>query len=385
MADTLTSFANTQLADIKARHRHRMAQPTMRQAEHHLTRNNKELISFSCNDYLGLTHHPDVKGAAEDAIRQYGTGAGASRLVTGNHPLYEKVEHQLANLKGTEAACIFGSGYLTNSSVIPALMDKQDLILADKYSHACLVDGAQLSGARMIRFPHNNMDACKRLLEKHRAQYRHCLLITEGVFSMDGDIAPLDELSELAHEYDCWLMVDDAHGVGVLGDGAGTHAMFSPYPQIDIHTGTFSKAIGSYGGYVCGSTPVIDYIRNTARSLIYSTALPPSVLASASKALDIIQHDKDYVAKPLAHARYFTNLLGLPDAESAIVPLIMGEEEQALEASRILYDAGFLVSAIRPPTIPPGTARLRFTFSATHRREDITRLANIIIEHGWHV
>lgn len=327
----------------------------------------KPLISFSCNDYLGLSQHPKVKEAATNAIATYGSGAGASRLVTGNHPLYSELETKLATYKGTEAALVFGSGYLTNSGIIPALVGKGDLILADKFVHACLIDGTMLSGARLLRFPHNHMEKCKALLEEHRAAYRHCLILTDTIFSMDGDKAPLETLSTLAKEHDSWLLTDDAHVIAS-----------DSKPIADLHMGTLSKALGSYGGYVCGSRIVIDYLKNTARSLIFTTGLPPSVIASAIAALDIMTHDAELANTPLVKARYFTSLLEMEPAQSQIVPLIIGEADAALTASATLMEKGFLVLAIRPPTVPQGTARLRLAFSALHQDEDIARLAGIL-------
>ena len=326
----------------------------------------RQLISFGSNDYLGLSQHPQVKEAAIQAIRDYGTGAGASRLVTGNHALYKQLEEKLARYRGTEAALVFGSGYLTNMGIIPALVGKGDLIIADRLVHACLLDGARLSGARLIRFPHNKVEKCAELLALHRKDYQRCLIITDTIFSMDGDRAPLRELSALAKEYEGWLLTDDAHMVE------------SSPPIADIHMGTLSKALGGYGGYVAASSTICKYLQNTARSFIYSTGLPPSVIASAITALDVIEKDKSLVREPHEHALYFTSLMGMTPAESQIVPVIYGEVEAALAASAGLRDEGFLVPAIRPPTVPQGTARLRIAFTARHERSDIERLAGVI-------
>ncbi len=339
-----------------------------------ITRGNNKLISFSCNDYLGLSQHPALKKAAADAIEKYGVGSGASRFVTGNNPLYNELESRLAHLKGTEDAIVFGSGYLTNIGIIPAIAGRSDLILADKFVHACLIDGAQLSGAKLLRFEHNNVQKCEEILKKQRKGYKNCVILTDGVFSMDGDIAPVDELCRLAKKYNAWLITDDAHGLGVLNNGIGSSPNLKPHIQM----GTLSKAVGGFGGYVCTSKKVADFLRNKSRSLIYSTALPPMVLAAAIAAIDIITSDKELIKKPLENARYFTEVLGLPEAQSPIVPLILGEAAKAIEASKMLEANGFLVSAIRPPTVPQGTARLRFTFSALHNREEIGKLAEII-------
>jgi len=348
----------------------RSLKTTQRQQGAYVIRGGKKYISFSCNDYLGLSHHKDVIGAAMASLKENGSGSGASRLVTGNTPLYEKLESKLAEIKNTGKALIFGSGYLANIGTIPALVGRGDLIVADKLVHSCLIDGSQLSGARLVRFEHNNVQKCEAALKKHRKEYGNCLIITDHVFSMDGDIAPVDDLFKLAKKYDGWLMTDDAHGLGVISE------KHKSVPHIQM--GTLSKAIGAYGGYVCASAVVINMLINKSRSLVYSTALPPSVLASALAALEIIEHDKDLCSKPLEYARYFTSLMGLSDAISPIVPVIIGDAKKALEISDKLEKEGFLVSAIRPPTVPKGTARLRFTFSAAHNREDIENVAVVL-------
>lgn len=334
-------------------------------------------ISFASNDYLGLSQHPEVKEAAIRAIENYGVGAGASRLVTGNHPLYAELEALLAKMKGTEAACVFASGFATNLGVITALMGKEDVVLFDRLAHASLIDGVMLSGATWLRFKHNDVEDCARLLAASRSKYRRCLIVTETVFSMDGDCAPVDELAVLAEKHDAWLLADDAHGLGVLKPD-------TRHPKPHLQTGTLSKSVGALGGYVCGSRALIEYLHSAARSLIYSTALPPSMLAAAITALKIIQQDDALRAAPLRHAQFFCSQLGLPQPSSAIVPLILGEEARALDAAQRLLEAGFIVSAIRPPTVPPGTSRLRFTFSALHREEDIERLCALIRVAGWH-
>lgn len=340
-----------------------------------VTRDGKRLLSFSCNDYLNLSQHPAVKAAAVAAIETYGVGAGASRLVTGNHPLYAALETRLAGLKGTQAACVFGSGHLANIGILPALTGKPDLILLDELAHSCLWSGAQLSGATVFGFRHNDAAHAEALLTEHRAKHRHALIATEGVFSMDGDLAPLPELNALAERHDAWLLTDDAHGLGVVGGGKGSGFAHGDPLRIALQMGTLSKAVGGYGGYLCASASVIDLIKNRARSLVYSTGLPPATVAAASAALDIVAREPELPARVLAKARLFTTRLGLPEAQSAIVPVIVGEAGAALALSRSLAEEGFLVAPIRPPTVPAGTARLRVTFSAAHPDEEIARLA----------
>ena len=341
-------------------------------------RGGRRLLSFSCNDYLNLSHHPALKAAATSAMEKYGVGAGASRLVTGNHPLFRELEERLARLKGTEAACVFGSGYLANAGIVPVLAGAPDLIVIDELAHACLWAGTNLSRAKTLAFRHNDVAHAKALLSENRSCFRHALLVTDGVFSMDGDLAPLPELAALCAAFDTWLMTDDAHGLGVIGNGRGSAFGAGLSAQVPLQMGTLSKAIGGYGGYLCASRAVIDLMKTRARTLIYSTALPPAMAAAAIAALTIIESEPELTAKALAKARAFTSRLGLPEAQSPIVPLIIGEPEAAVNASNKLAAEGFLVTPIRPPTVPVGTARLRFAFTALHPDEEIARLADAV-------
>ncbi len=366
----LDAFARSKLASLEELALRREFATTTRSTDGHVTRNGRRLVSFSCNDYLDLSQHPKVKAAAVAAIETYGTGAGASRLVTGNHPLLSELETRLAKLKRTEAACIFGSGYLTNLGVIPALAGDGDLIIIDELAHACIFAGARLSSATTRTFRHNDAGHAEDILKAERGKYRNALLVTESVFSMDGDRAPVAALAALCAAYDTWFMTDDAHGLGVVSAAHGS--------DVPLQMGTLSKALGSYGGYLCASRAVVDLMTSRARPLIYSTGLPPASIAAAIAALDVIAADPALCARPLAQARAFTRRLDLPEAQSPIVPLVLGRAEAALEASRLLEDEGFLVVAIRPPTVPEGSARLRFAFSALHRDEDVGRLANVV-------
>ena len=368
---SLDRFAAAKLTALEQQSLRRSLAETDRAAFPVVVRGGRRLVSFSDNDYLGLSVDPRVKAAASAAVATYGVGAGASRLVTGNHPLYAALENKLAQMKGTEGACVFGSGYLANIGVLGALAGAEDLIVIDDLAHACLNAGASLSRATIVRFRHNDVDDAEALMTRLRDRHRHAFLVTETVFSMDGDRAPLPELSELASRHDAWLMSDDAHGFGVIG---------SVRAEAPLQMGTLSKAIGSYGGYCCASAPVVALLKTRARSLIYSTALPPATIAAAIAALDIIDADAELVAAPLRKARLFTRLLGLPSAQSPIVPMILGRPEAALDVSATLAEAGFLVTAIRPPTVPPGTARLRFTFVAGHADADIERLAATLLD-----
>lgn len=374
MTDTLTRFAREKIAGLQAKNLDRTLKPTHRIDGVWVERDGRRLMSFSCNDYLGLSHHPAVKAAAVAAIGLYGAGAGASRLVTGDHPLFGKLESRLAVLKGAEAACVFGSGYLANLGIIPTFAGPGDLVLVDELAHACIWAGAKLSGAGVVAFRHNDVADLASKLGAGRRLAGRALIATDGVFSMDGDIAPLDVISGLAQTYNAWLLVDDAHGLGVLGGGAGTARLF-PQAHIDLHMGTLSKAAGGYGAYVCATRPVIELIKMRARTLVYTTGLPPACVAGAIAALDVIAEEPALVAAPLAKARRFTRALGLPDAQSAVVPIILGAAETAMAAAADLETQGLLVAPIRPPTVPEGTARLRVAFTAGHPDDAVDRLA----------
>ncbi len=285
---SLDAFAGGKLAGLEAKSLRRWLKPTRRHDGAVVERDGRRLISFSCNDYLGLSQHPEVRAAAAEAALNYGAGASASRLVTGDHPLLGDLEKRLARLKGTEAACVFGSGYLANTGVIPTLVGPGDVVLVDALAHACIWAGAQLSGAKIVKFAHNDVGDLERLLQAERPLARHALVATDGVFSMDGDIAPLGKLSELCARHDAWLLSDDAHGVGVLAEGRGSAALF-PDAEIPLQMGTLSKALGSYGGYLCGSQAVVDLLKTRARTLVYATGLPPASAAAALTALDLIE------------------------------------------------------------------------------------------------
>lgn len=375
--DSLQAFAESKLSGLQARSLRRTLKPTHRLDGLWVEHGGSRLLSFSCNDYLNLSHHPAVKAAAREAIDLYGAGAGASRLVTGDHPLLSELETRLARLKGTEAACVFGSGYLANTGVIPAFAGPGDLVLVDELAHACIWAGAKLSGAEVVAFAHNDVAALASILTARRHEARHVLVATDGVFSMDGDLAPLDQLSAVCQEHDAWLLSDDAHGVGVLGGGRGSAHLF-PGARIPLQMGTLSKAVGGYGGYLCGSRAVIDLLKTRARTVIYATGLPPASAAAAIAALDVIESDPALTAAPLAKARLFTRTAGLPDATSPIVPVIIGEAAAALNAAAKLEAQGFLAVAIRPPTVPVGTARLRLAFTAAHPEAEILRLAELV-------
>lgn len=378
---SLDAFALEKLAGLERRNTRRRLQRDVRLPGGMVARDGAMLLSFACNDYLGLSTHPRVCEAAARAARAYGAGAGASRLVTGNHPVLEELEARLAAFKGVAGACVFGSGYLANLGVVPALAGAGDLILVDALAHACLWAGARLSGADVRAVAHNDVAAFAEELRRERSRFQRCLVLTDGVFSMDGDLAPLDQLSALCEAHDAWLLVDDAHGLGVLGEGRGTAHLF-PDARIALHIGTLSKAAGSYGGYLCGSRPVVELLHSRARSFVYTTGLAPASAAAALEALVIMEEQPELTRLPLARAQQFTRAAGLPLAQSAVVPVLLGTAERAMAGAQALQREGFLVVAIRPPTVAEGAARLRLAFSAAHTPEAVERLAAAVLRLG---
>jgi len=349
----------------------------------------KEALLLCSNNYLGLADHPRLAEAAIRAVERYGTGSGASRLVSGTMELHEALEERLARFKGTEAALVFNSGYAANSGIIPALAGKGDLVFSDRLNHASIVDGSLLSRATMVRYPHNDMAALRRLLERHETEGRR-LIVTDGVFSMDGDMAPLRELAALKREFGALLMVDDAHGTGVLGaTGRGSAELQGVMAEIDIHMGTLGKALGSFGAYAAASGEIVDYLANRARSFIFSTSLPPAVLAASLAAIDLIDSPEGLALRERLkrNTAFFRNALRAAGfdtmgSETQIVPLFVGGAEQTMTFTARLLEEGVFAQGIRPPTVPAGTCRLRCTLMATHAAEDLARAAKLIAGIG---
>ncbi len=339
-------------------------------------------LNFSSNDYLGLANDPRLKAAAIQAIQDYGTGATGSRLVTGDRPLHHELERSIAQLKGTEDALVFSSGYSANIGTIAALMGKRDLILNDQYNHSSLRSGSAISGATCLDYQHCNVDNLKLQLETHRSQYSRCLILTDSVFSMDGDLAPLSEILDLADQFDCMVLVDEAHGTGVLGaSGSGGIEACGCRDRPVIHMGTLSKAIGSLGGYVAGSATLIDFLRNRAPSWIYTTALSPADTAAAIVAIQIIQSEpdrRDRLWQNITHLQTHlaqANIKSLP-SDSAIVCIPQPTVQDAVALSQHLQSKGIFAPAIRPPTVP--TSRLRLTLMATHSIDQINSLCTAL-------
>lgn len=345
------------------------------------------MLNFAANDYLGLSHHPALIEAARQATAQRSTGAGASRLVTGTDREILALEDQLAAWKETEAALVFSSGYAAALGTIPALVGKGDTVILDKLAHACLIDAARLSGATVRTFPHNDMARLEALLAKISPGKTRILVVSESIFSMDGDAAPLRELVELKDCYGAWLLVDEAHATGLYGaTGAGLVAETGLSPRVEIVMGTLSKALGSVGGYIAGSRVLIDWLVNRARSFVYSTALPPGVVAASRAAVKLCQQPEGASLRGHLWGNVARFHAGLPArwkngtlSSSAIQPLICGEASAALELASTLREKGFLIPAIRYPTVPRHAARLRVTLSAAHVGKDIDALNQALL------
>ncbi len=331
----------------------------------------RELIHLCSNNYLGLTTHPKVKRAAIEALEQYGTGSGGSRLTCGNHEPYNTLEQRIAKFKGTEDAIVFSTGYMANIGTISAMIGKNDLILSDELNHASIVDGCRLSKADVLVYPHRDASFIETTLRN--SKHKKKLVVTDGIFSMDGDIAPLFEIVELAEKYDAMVMVDDAHATGVLGKHRrGTADYFSV--DVDINMGTLSKALASLGGYVAGRSELIDYLRNKARAFIYSTALPPPAVAAATAAIDIIESEDPAENLEQNVALYKKGLLEIginTTSETQIIPLMTGSTEETMEAGGELLRLGVFAQGIRPPTVPEGKGRIRTSIMASHSEQDI--------------
>lgn len=336
----------------------------------------REVLLFASNNYLGLANHPHVKFAAIKAIEEFGVGAGASRLISGTLTPHHNLERDLAQWKGAEASLTFSSGFATNIGIIPSLAKGDSLILADRLCHASLIDGCRFSRATFRIFHHNDLVHLKRLLSKKRP-HANTLIITEGVFSMDGDLAPLPEITRLAEEFEATLLVDDAHGTGVMGTtGRGTVEHFGLDPGHILHMGTLSKAMGSSGGFVAGPKEFVAYLVNTSRSFIYTTAPPPAMAAAASAALAIIQQDPQRRIKLWRNREFLYNGLvamgfQLTNTQSPILPIIVKNPELAVQMSHRLRKEGVWIPAVRPPTVPKGTSRLRLTVTADHSIDQI--------------
>ncbi|PRR84572.1 8-amino-7-oxononanoate synthase [Clostridium vincentii] len=335
----------------------------------------KDLILLGSNNYLGLCDDSRLKKVAIDAINKYGVGSGGSRLTTGSYDIHKELEEKIASFKGTEDSLVFNTGYMANIGIITSLCDRNSVIFCDRLNHASIIDGCRLSGAKLIRYKHCDINDLLDKINKYKGSNN--LIVTDGVFSMDGDIAPLPDIVKIAKRHTIMTMVDDAHATGILGKkGSGTSSYFGLENEIDIMMGTLSKAAASEGGFVAGKKDLIDYLRNYARSFIYSTALSPSTIAVSIKALEIIEKDDERRVKLLKMSDWFQKELeiagfNLIRTKTPIIPIMVGEADKAVEFSKGLLEAGVYIPAIRPPSVPEGTSRLRISLMATHSQQDL--------------
>jgi glycine C-acetyltransferase len=346
----------------------------------------KEVINLSSNNYLGLTTHPKLRRAAIDATRKYGVGSGAVRTITGTMKIHMELEEQIARFKKVEACVVFQSGFAANAGTVSAILGKEDLIISDELNHASIIDGCRLSRATIKVFKHKDIADCERVLKETENWPGKKLLITDGVFSMEGDIADLPALCDLAERFNCIMMVDDAHSSGVLGNrGRGTIDHCGVHGRVDIQVGTLSKAIGAIGGYVCGSKDLIEFLYHRARPFLFSTSHPPSVTATCQAAFELLDSEagEKLIKKLWANTKVFKRNLkklgfNTGESETPITPILVGDAGKAFEFSRELFAEGVLAMAIGFPTVPEGKARLRTIVTATHKRDDLDRAAEII-------
>lgn len=380
---SLDAYLNHKLAQRRAsdRYRHRKVLQSPQGPE--IWVDGKPRLAFCSNDYLGLVNHPEVVQAFNQAAQRFGVGSGAAHLVCGHSSEHHALEEELAAWTGRPRALLFSTGYMANLGVVSALLGRRDTVVQDKLNHASLLDAAQLSGAKLVRFPHNDTAQLSSRLQALTSGQR--LLAVDGVFSMDGDLAPLPELIQLAQQHQAWLMVDDAHGLGCLGaNGAGTLAHFGvDHHQVPILMGTLGKALGTFGAFVAGSDALIEALIQFARTYIYTTALPPAIAAATRTSLRLVQTEtwrRDHLQQLIARFRAGAQQLGLPLAPSqtAIQPILLKDELTALAMAAVLAEQGIWASAIRPPTVPVGTSRLRITLSASHSEQQVDRLLDAL-------
>ena len=377
LTEDLDILLSRELEAIKAAGRYRFLRTIETAQSPRVVLDGREVVLMCSNNYLGLADHPRLLRAAKEAIDRYGTSAVASRLVSGTMTLHEELEAALARFKGTQAALVFNCGYMANVGIVSSLLGPEDVVFSDELNHASIIDGCRLSRARVVVFPHKDMNALEALLKREKGRRR--MIVVDGVFSMDGDIAPLPDMVELAEDYGALLMVDEAHGTGVLGErGAGTVEHFGLTDRVPIQMGTLGKALGGFGAYVAGSDVLREYLINRARSFIFTTALPPADMAVALEAVRIVWEE------PQRRRRLHQNVVHLVDGlkflgfqvtnqGTAIIPVIIGPEDKTMDMSTKLLEYGVFVAGIRPPTVPPGTSRLRVTVMATHAQEDLDK------------
>jgi len=354
------------------------------------TYDGKKVINLASNNYLGLCDHPRLREAAIQAIRDYGVGSGAVRTIAGTMKIHMELEEKIARFKNVEACVVFQSGFTANAGTVSSILGKEDFIISDELNHASIIDGARLSRAKIKVFRHRDVAHAEELLQEVASEPGRKLIITDGVFSMDGDIGPVDKLCDLADKYGAIMMVDDAHASGVLGrNGRGSVDHFGCHGRVDVQVGTLSKAIGALGGYVCGSKDLIDYLYHRARPFLFSTSHPPSVAATCIAAFDILENEPERIERLWSNTRYFKEQLGqagfdiggktTPASETPITPIIIGDGRKTMDFSRALFDAGVMATGIAFPTVPEGKARIRTIMTSEHTREQLDQALDIIV------
>ena len=377
-----------ELNKIKESGLHRKLLPVSSGPAPKIMMNGKEVVLLASNDYLGLSSHPEIKKKAQDAIEKWGVGSGAARLISGNLTLFDELEKRLAVFKKTEDALVFSTGYMANAGLLSALAKKEDIIYSDELNHASIIDGCRLSRAKVKIYPHKDVKTLESFLNQ-KVACQSKIIVTDGVFSMDGDIAPVPDLLLLAEKYDATLIIDDAHGTGAIGrSGKGTleHFEMENNPRIII-MGTMGKAMGSFGAFVAGAKNLKEYLVNKSRSFIFTTALPPSVPATAIQALNIIEKNPAIISRLKENASFMReNLKSLGfntlESETQIMPIMVGSPSDTVNMEKELFDKGLLIQAIRPPTVPEGLSRLRLTVMATHKKCDLEKALSALERTG---
>src|SRR5437764_1697041 len=383
------SYLTDQLNDLKAKGTHFRLRVLEDEQAPVCTFDGKKVINLASNNYLGLTTHPKLREAALDATRKYGVGSGAVRTIAGTMRIHMELEEKIARFKNVEACVVFQSGFAANAGTVSAILGKEDFIISDELNHASIIDGARLSRAKILVFNHKDIAHAEQQLAKVKDEPGKKVLITDGVFSMDGDVGPLPQLCDVAEKYGAIMMVDDAHASGVLGrNGRGTVDHFNVHGRVDIQVGTLSKAIGAIGGYVCGSRDLIEFLYHRARPFLFSTSHPPSVTATCIAAFDVLESEPQLIEQLWQNTRFFKKELGglgfniggqnTPASETPITPIIVGEGRLAMEFSRELFTEGVFAPGIAFPTVAEGKARLRTMMSATHTRDELEQALEVL-------
>ena len=387
------SFLTDQLDELRAKGTHFKLRVLDDEQAPLCTFDGKRVLNLASNNYLGFTTHPKLREAALEATRKYGVGSGAVRTIAGTMKIHMELEEKIARFKNVEACVVFQSGFAANAGTVSAILGKEDFILSDELNHASIIDGARLSRAKIKVFRHKDVAHCEELLKEIENEPGRKLIITDGVFSMDGDIGPVDKLAALAEKYGAIMMVDDAHASGVIGrNGRGSVDHFGCHGKVDVQVGTLSKAIGALGGYVCGSRDLIEYLYHRARPFLFSTSHPPSVAASCIAAFDVLEQEPERIDRLWANTRYFKEqLAGLgfdiggkntPASETPITPIIVGDGRKAMDFSRALFGAGVMATGIAFPTVAEGKARIRAIVTSEHTRAELDQALDILSAVG---